>query len=248
MADVVLLYTRDCPNVCEARTNLLSAFSRAGVPAAWREVDLDADDTPEVWRDLGSPSVLIDGADVAAGAAGAGPACRLYEGLARAPSVDCIADALRASASTEVVPEQGARRAAPLSAAAVPGVVLALLPKGLCPACWPAYAAVLSSLGLGFLIEDRYLLPITIAALLLATLALAYRARARRGYGPALVGVAAGAALVLGKFALDLPDAFAYASVAVFAGAAIWNAWPIRRAASCPSCVSSSGSLPSADP
>jgi|GEM_PF-2330127 len=32
-------------------------------------------------------------------------------------------------------------------------------PQGRCPACWPAYAGVLSALGLGFLLESAYLLP-----------------------------------------------------------------------------------------
>lgn len=42
----------------------------------------------------------------------------------------------------------------------LPGVTVSLLPKLMCPACWPAYAGLLSSLGLGFLISARYLLPL----------------------------------------------------------------------------------------
>ncbi len=45
---------------------------------------------------------------------------------------------------------------------AAPGIGLSLLPKIACPACWPAYAGLLSSIGLGFLIPNRaYLLPLT---------------------------------------------------------------------------------------
>jgi mercuric ion transport protein len=33
---------------------------------------------------------------------------------------------------------------------ALPGVGVSLLPKLTCPACWPAYAGLLSSVGLGF--------------------------------------------------------------------------------------------------
>src|SRR5260370_27513328 len=44
---------------------------------------------------------------------------------------------------------------------AFPGIGVSLLPKLMCPACWPAYAAVLSSVGLGFLISTTYLLPLT---------------------------------------------------------------------------------------
>jgi hypothetical protein len=35
---------------------------------------------------------------------------------------------------------------------ATPGIGVPLLPKLMCPLCWPAYAGLLSTLGLGFLI------------------------------------------------------------------------------------------------
>jgi len=54
------------------------------------------------------------------------------------------------------------------TALAVPGVGVSLLPKVICPFCSPAYAAVVSSLGLGFLMDTTYLLPITVAFLALA--------------------------------------------------------------------------------
>jgi hypothetical protein len=246
MAEVVLLYARDCPNVGAARKHLLEAFVAAGLPPAWREVDLDAEDTPEAWRRLGSPSVLIDGEDVTGGASADGATCRLYDGGARAPSPTVIAERLRRAVGAPPLGSRDALRAkAPvvpagggsLSVAAIPAVVVALLPKAMCPACWPAYAAVLSSLGLGFLMEDRYLLPITIAMLTLAVAAMLYRARSRRGAGPAIAAAASGVALVVGKYVLELSDAFAYAMVGVFVAAAIWNAWPVRRNASCPACV-----------
>src|SRR5882724_10859027 len=82
----------------------------------------------------------------------------------------------------------------------LPGVGVSLLPKLGCPMCWPAYAGLLSTLGLGFLISERYLLFVTSAFLLTSVLSLAFRAQHRRGYGPALVGILAAAAVVLGKF------------------------------------------------
>lgn len=244
MPDVVLLYERSCPNVRDARANLLRAFSAANVPPSWREVDLESPETPDHWRALGSPTVLVDGADVGGGAPAEGANCRLYavDGkLARAPSVDRIAARLRG--------EVRDKRSAPMSAsrsglraalAAAPGVGIALLPKLACPACWPAYAAALSALGLGFLMKARFLLPITIALLVLATFAIAFRARARRGYAPAIVAAAAAVALVVAKFVFE-SDPLTYAATAVFAAAAIWNAWPSRKvAAACPACVSES--------
>ncbi len=246
MRDVVLLYERSCPNVLAARANLLRAFSAANVPASWREVDLDSPEAPAHWRALGSPTVLVDGTDVDGSAPADGASCRLYEDdgkLTRVPPVDRIAARLRGGA-TSGVSRAGSRHASRsglrAALATAPGVGIALLPKLACPACWPAYAAVLSALGLGFLMQSRYLLPITIALLALATSAIAFRARARRGYAPALLAAAASVALVVGKFVAE-SDFVTYAATAVFAGAAIWNAWPSRKAAAaCSACVSES--------
>lgn len=96
-ADVVLLYASDCPNVTEARARLRSALAAAGLSSAWREVDLDATNTPPDWKRFGSPTILVGGADVVPGAVGGGSCCRVYEGLTRAPSVEAIVEALARS-------------------------------------------------------------------------------------------------------------------------------------------------------
>ena len=65
---------------------------------------------------------------------------------------------------------------------AAPGIGLSMLPKIAWPACWPTYAGLLSSIGLGFLIPNRvYLLPVTAAFLVVAvgTLAVGARRKAR---------------------------------------------------------------------
>ena len=86
---------------------------------------------------------------------------------------------------------------------AVPGIGVSVLPKLACPACWPAYAGLLTSIGLGFLISVRYLLPLTIAFLVLALAAMLFRASDRRGHGPFLLAVLAASGVLLGKFAWD---------------------------------------------
>src|SRR5258708_40092010 len=83
---------------------------------------------------------------------------------------------------------------------AMPGIGVALLPKLFCPLCWPLYAAVVSSVGLGFLIGTTYLLPITGSFLVITLAVLGFRARQRHGYGPLVVGVLASAAVLIGKF------------------------------------------------
>ena len=117
---------------------------------------------------------------------------------------------------------------------ALPGVGVSLLPKLICPLCWPAYAGIMSTLGLGFLISSVYLFPLTVFFLALASCSLAFRASRRRGFGPFWAGIAASVAIVIGKFYLDRPW-ITYSGIALLPLAAIWNAWPRRIA--CPECV-----------
>jgi mercuric ion transport protein len=122
---------------------------------------------------------------------------------------------------------------------AVPSIGVSVLPKLACPACWPAYAGLLSSVGLGFLISTVYLLPLTAASLFLAVATLAFRANKRRGYGPFAVGLVAGSAVLLGKFAWE-SDLTMYSALGLLVIASLWNAWPLRdmpsEAATCPEC------------
>ena len=69
-----------------------------------------------------------------------------------------------------------------------------------CPVCWPAYAGLLSSLGLGFLISTTYLLPLTAIFLIFALGTLAFRVTSRRGYGPFLLSLVAATGILLEKF------------------------------------------------
>jgi hypothetical protein len=111
----------------------------------------------------------------------------------------------------------------------IPGVGVSLLPKLACPFCWPAYAGLLSSVGLGFLISARYLLPITAAFLVVAVGALAFRANRRHGYRPFFLGLFAALGVLAGKFWWE-SNPVMYASVGVLVMASVWNAWPHRAA------------------
>jgi hypothetical protein len=121
----------------------------------------------------------------------------------------------------------------------LPGVGVSMLPKLACPACWPAYAALLSSVGLGFLISTVYLLPMTVAFLSLALAALAFRAKQRRGYGPFLLGLVAAAAVLFGKFEWESKPTM-YSAFGLLVVASLWNAWPrtstTSNATMCPNC------------
>lgn len=122
--------------------------------------------------------------------------------------------------------------------AATPGFVVALLPALACPACWAAYAGVVATLGLGFLLDRAQLLALTIVLFGVAIASFTYHAKRRHGYGPAVLGSGAAALILMGKFALEASPLW-YAGAILFLGAALWNAWPRRSeaAATCPSCA-----------
>jgi mercuric ion transport protein len=239
---VELIYDRDCPNVAWARTNLIEALISSGLDARWTEWERGNPASPTYVEAYGSPTVLVDGNDVAGSGTGIGGAsCRLYrngpDGFDGAPSVVQIAAALACRADTAHSAGLGSA-GSKSSLVAAPGIALAFLPKLACPACWPAYAGLLSSLGLGFLWQQDYLLPLTVAFLLLALGALAFRAHTRRGYGPLALGLTAAVAVLAGKFALD-SNAMMYAGIAGLLAAALWNAWPARTdGVGCPACAS----------
>src|SRR5712692_4707524 len=123
---------------------------------------------------------------------------------------------------------------------AVPGVGVSLLPKLICPLCWPAYAG-LSTLSLGFLISTAYLFPLTAALLALAVGSLAFRASRRRGLGPFWFGLAASVFVLTCKFYFESVPV-TYTGVGLLVLASLWNAWPRRvHVALCPACIPAEG-------
>ncbi|MGQ0586546.1 MAG: cation transporter [Gammaproteobacteria bacterium] len=96
---VELVYADDCPNVGAARGALLRACSMAGLDPLWREWRVDDARCPEHLKQLGSPTILVDGRDVAgASQPAAADCCRVYQHggkLSGVPAVELIADALR---------------------------------------------------------------------------------------------------------------------------------------------------------
>jgi hypothetical protein len=126
------------------------------------------------------------------------------------------------------------------AALAVPGVGVSMFPKLICPLCSPAYAAVLSSLGLGFVPSTTYLLPVTIVFLGVAVTSLGFRASNRRGLPPFWTGLIAASIVVAGKFWFD-STTLAYVGVGLLVFASIWNVIP-RRANTC-SCLPADAGL-----
>ena len=249
MPAVELVYDADCPRVGRAREQLLRAFARAELEARWREWRSDDPEAPAHVRGFGSPTILVDGRDVAGAEQVEGArSCRLYgragDEIRGAPSVDLIIAALlrsgRAGESAGNGVDPGGWNT---SITMLPALGAALLPKAACPACWPAYTGFLSSIGLAFLLDSGVLLPLTGTFLAVSVFALAFRARRRSGYGPFGAGLVAAAIVFVGKFALE-SDAALYGGLAVLVAASVWNSWPVRREAdACPACVRGESAL-----
>lgn len=229
---VELVYDSDCPNVGPARTQLLRAYAMAGLPARWREWCRDHEHAPERVRKFGSPTILVNGKDVVPATSDA-PCCRVYpqaDGtVAGVPPAERVASAI-----------SGAHRRASWKSAGLwgPALGIAFLPKLICPACWPAYAALASAAGVPFLLETAVLFPITLVALALVVGLLAWRASERRGYGPMVLGLASSTVVLIGKFGFD-NNAAAYAGATALFAACVWNSWPKRapiESGGCPAC------------
>lgn len=236
---VELIYDDDCPNAGLARERLKEALARSGLMVAPTEWLRTSPGTPEHVRGWGSPTILVDGRDVAGQQPSESPTCRIYPnprgGFDRAPSLEQIMAVLGESHR----PNTGGtvRRLLPVA----PGLAAAFLPVLSCPACWPAYAGVLSSLGVPFLGDERITLPLVGLLLLVAVASLSWRARQRRGFGPAILGLASSAIVIAGRVGSG-SVLFASAGALLLLGASLWNVWPMRSASRNSCCSPEEGS------
>ncbi len=118
--------------------------------------------------------------------------------------------------------------------AVVPAAILSLLPSASCPICLAAYAAVLSSLGLGFLFADEVQKPLIVLFLAISVASIAWAARLYRRPGPLLAAAAGTVAILAGRIVGDFPWAV-YAGVPCVIVAAGWNL--ILKRNTLPACV-----------
>lgn len=237
MVNVELIYDSDCPNVEQARRQLKKAFAKAGLEPRLLEWERGDANSPEYVRAYGSPTILVDGRDVAGTLPGRNArCCRIYSdkngNFNGVPSLETITSELlkaeeKGPTSTGAVLGQRRKWCGGFGVFGVIGTVL--LPGISCPACWPAYVAFLSSMGLGFVNYTPYLFPLMAMCLLVALFSLGFRARRRRGFGPFILGLVAALVILTGKFKFDL-QAVTYAGVVLLVAASVWNLWPLRKA------------------
>ena len=85
---IQLLYFEGCPNVDAARAAVREALAIDAVDAVVEEIDVEAPAAPAWARGWGSPTILVEGEDVAGQSPLGSSCCRLYAG--GAPSVDAV--------------------------------------------------------------------------------------------------------------------------------------------------------------
>lgn len=100
MHNIELIYDGDCPNRDKARSQLRLALDELGLPAQWKEWERSNPEAPAHVRNYGSPTILVDGKDVAGAKPSDGASsCRLYEGrnggFEGIPPLEAIVSALK---------------------------------------------------------------------------------------------------------------------------------------------------------
>lgn len=223
---IELIYDDDCPNASGARELLGSVLAELGRPVRWLESCRQDANAPGYVQQFGSPTILVNNHDVVPLPDSSAAACRVYRSadgrLSGVPPRAALVAAIRAdNRPMAAVPGEKSTVVAAFFASA-----LAALPVVGCAGCWPAYAALLATLGIGFVNYTPFVLPGMALLSAVGLFGLFYRARTRRGLAPFWLGVAATAVLFAGCLVPDFHLSLVVAGV-LFMGAALWNAWPL---------------------
>jgi hypothetical protein len=133
-----------------------------------------------------------------------------------------------------------------------PLAALAALVTTLCCLGFPALVGLLSALGAGFLLNDRYLEPLLAATLLLTLLIAGLHLRRHHQPGPVLLSLVAAASVFFAIYGIGLflhapggdhmadgmaatptwSPFLAYGAILVLLSAQVWDLWLYRRCAS----------------
>lgn len=220
MSEIKLLYFKGCPNVEKMRQNL----RRAGI--SFDEIcheDLSPNDP---LRKYSSPA-LLKGNQVIFGSLTEGGGCSL-----EIPSVEKLRNLLGAKKQSFLV--GGMTSMASLLSSVISSATVAF-----CPLCIPAVGAVLSSLGLGFLVNDTVLKPLLILFLLLTIGGLLWSyLKEHRKVAPLILGIIFAIALYMSRYVpmnALLESFLMKGSIAGIILTSFWNL-RLRKKASCSAC------------
>jgi hypothetical protein len=61
---IELVYEKTCPNIEAVRSQLLRAFTEAGITPRWQEWEVSMPEAPTRMQGYGSPTILVNGQDI----------------------------------------------------------------------------------------------------------------------------------------------------------------------------------------
>ncbi len=225
MTLVEFIYEKNCPNVEPTRSLLLQVFSKLKIKPHWTEWEINDVSAPAYVRRYGSPTILINSKDVDGSGNKSNPEqCRLYtqsdNSISGVPPIDNIMNAIQIAVARNehkfVFTSSG------LNVAAIPTIIFALLPKLICPFCWPIYTGILGTIGINFINYTPYLFPLLTIFLILTVLGLVLGARSNKQYGPVYLGGLSSLFILIGKFLYET-DMLIYIGLTGLILSVIWQ-------------------------
>ena len=203
MIKIELIYDSDCPNIKTTRARLKKALSELAIDIKWIEWMRNESSTPPYVQRYGSPTILIDGRPIGKNEiCKEGISCSIYRdengSITRAPSVDQISTAIKIAIHK--------REKRPIIATLSSGTagILALIPFIFCPICWPAYASLLATLGIGFFNYTPYLIPLLFSAVVFVCFLIWRDYHYHKRIWPFLLALSGGALITVGKIVYPL--------------------------------------------
>lgn len=207
MSIVKFIYFESCPNAQKTKA-LLQNITRDF--EIIRQDDLPMDSP---YRNYSSPTILR-GDEVILGCASAGGGCSL-----QLPEMDTLRKRLQTGTS-----ERSGKKVGLLSTFASLGSAITV---GLCPLCIPAIWAIMSAMGLGFLVQESVLKPLLFVFLFLTLGGLYWSYRKQHGrISPLLFGVVAGVALYVGRYiylGAIINQILMYGGIVAIIAVSFWN-------------------------
>jgi mercuric ion transport protein len=222
---VEFVYEKGCPNIKPTRQVLLQAFSKINVRPHWQEWEVNDSTSPDYVRQYGSPTILVDGIDVDESIdSNNAKQCRLYTQtdnvFSGVPPLDKIISAIQKTTTEDKGVIQGSGSS--LKMTAIPVMFLALLPKVVCPLCWPLYTGVLGTVGLNFINYTPYLMPLLTLFLILTITGLIMSARVNKQYKQVYLGIISSVFILLGKVFFET-NVLVYSGIAGLMISVIWQ-------------------------
>lgn len=227
MTKIELIYDSGCPNVDAARANLKQALANLPFENDWTEWERTAPSAPAYVQRYGSPTVLIDRIPIGKEDVDeAGNSCSIYfnkDGeITHVPSVNQIRSAIQ-----EVSLKRKPRPILGI-VSSIGSSILAVIPVISCPLCWPAYTALLSTIGIGFFNYSPYLIPFLIGLIGFVSFLMWRDYRIHKRILPFLLSLIGGACVVIGKIIYS-NDPLMYAGITGLIVAGIVNIFLVKK-------------------